>query len=235
MAVYIVTDYKNLAFREYKIGRCTNTDRQPLLTRYHTSMPEVRIILFQPCDDPTAIETAVKRKFYGQMVKNGNGNNSEVFRGDISEVIAFIFSSLISESKALATKEKTIKSEDAALINNPSPKIPFENGTKSLEEIMTNLVERHSSQFKSSLPKPKIVNGAITMWIKTMDLWQSLDHKRSSIPHDKILEIFITHYIDYVNKLEISGEMSEDDLKVFEGEDIKDKPREQSESLNSPK
>lgn len=214
MAVYIITDYKGLAFNEYKIGKCQSVDRNDLLRRYHTYMPEARIVLFQPCDDPTSIETAIKHRFANQMVKNNNNHNSEVFRGDISEVGPFITELILSTKLANQSRNLVLNIIQPQIF----PQQRLISSQRSLREIITEIVEEFWNQYTGNVPKDKLVNAIVKTWKMVVEIRQDFGEKQINLNDNGYRKVFIKTCLDNMNGLKRYEHMTQVDLEWFDGE-----------------
>jgi hypothetical protein len=76
MYIYVLSDPIYTSHNRYKIGITSRRPRQ-LIRDYLRYLPQVEIILFEPCRDAIKVEAGVKKKLSSFIVTNRNGNPSE--------------------------------------------------------------------------------------------------------------------------------------------------------------
>lgn len=102
--VYIITSPENEHFNKYKIGETKNGEVKDLLRRYHTALPECKIIEFQAVYDSKKTEKSIHKILDSYRV------SGEWFIGDIF-LLKHVFLSEVYKNRLEHCEKQTHKSE----------------------------------------------------------------------------------------------------------------------------
>jgi hypothetical protein len=138
MYIYILSDPIYSSHSRYKFGITSRRPHQ-LIRDYLRYLPQVEIVLFEPCRDAIKVEAGVKRKLGSSIVTNRNGNPSEW--------VAYPLPLLIEVVKREMARRDSL---DLRLLSSYYRKI---GGTKRLrtKSSLTKAILEHSDKIPTSI------------------------------------------------------------------------------------
>jgi len=84
--IYVLSDPDSIKNKKYKIG-ITKRKKQHLLRDYRRGRPEVKLFLFQECNNSKVIETLILEKFDNLRINHESGAKSEWLRIDLNVLL----------------------------------------------------------------------------------------------------------------------------------------------------
>ncbi|QKE50324.1 T5orf172 domain-containing protein [Faustovirus] len=142
---YIVTTSDRMINNQYKLGKCTGTQRK-LLSRYKTPLINPICVLFYPIkSDVIAFERTMLNALQQYIINDENDNPTEWVKCNVSEILN-IFAKHIPDFDAAGVKERVKRERKNAKNDRKTAREKVKTMTEQMDEIKFNMcLEKHLS------------------------------------------------------------------------------------------